>query len=174
MISHASSEANATTLSIPSARLLFFGNRVYGTGRRLCYQQVKQALAARGLTPLRSVYRVWDAASFETSITGRYLVAINMHKDCGNAHSPVEAFRIAQLVNARILVLSERSHTKDEVEFAGVVRFFDNASAIVDAYERLVSIGDAATIAKKSALDAARCFQRRFRPGAIFARAGMY
>ena len=93
-----------------------------------------------------------------------------MHKDCGQRHSHLEAFRIAKLLSAGRLVLSERAHPRDEHEHAEVVTFFDNANHLRALYSGLVRADAWRGVAER----AAARFRERFEPHAIFRRAGVY
>jgi hypothetical protein len=87
--------------------------------------------------------------------------------------------QVSKALLAGRLVLSERSHPKDEAEFAGLgISFYDNMSAIATAYEALVhsysSFGPMGAGALADATRRIRAFRRRFAPRLIFERAHVY
>ena len=98
----------------------------------------------------------------------------------------MEGFRVAMLLNARHprLVLSERVHPRDEQEYAGIVRFYDNMSAIADAFRsfdkpelvkrRRGAGGSSSPPWELPAREASSLFRRRFAPEAVFRRAKVF
>lgn len=115
--------------------------------------------------------RVWSDAEF-AQLMGRFSVFLNMHKNCGSAHEPVEVFRVNKLLSAGGLVISERSYPKDEQEFEGIVSFADGMAGVAEEYLRLAHMPKA----ERETLAGARAarFVARFAPARIFERAGIY
>lgn len=79
-------------------------------------------------------------------------------------------FRVAKLLNAEKLVLSERCHPRDEAEYEGMVLFLDNASHIIERHRHVSQSGEWLALAQR----ASARFREHFRPSAVFRRAGIY
>lgn len=79
-------------------------------------------------------------------------------------------FRVAKLLNAEKLVISERCHPRDEAEYEGMVLFRDNASHIIQAHQHASQSGNWLALARR----ASARFREKFQPSAIFLRAGIY
>ena len=96
--------------------LIFPGQPMFGSLRTRCWFRLKRRLGHR----LQYVYNVWNDTMFAREIVGRYNLSLNLHRECGDAQQPLEAFRISQLVSAGRLVISERSYPRDEAEYQGI------------------------------------------------------
>ena len=114
-------------------------------------------------------FSAFSDEAFVDRVLGRANVFVNLHKACGEAHNPV-VFRVAKLLSAGRLVLSERAHPDDEIEYAGMVTFLPNVSEIATAFERIVAGGDW----RRRADEASARFRKRFQPRAVFRRANVY
>ena len=97
---------------------------------------------------------------------GSHEVFLNLHKFCGERH-PV-TFRNAVLLNEGKLLLSERAHCQDELEYDGMISFHDVGS-LPSAYEAILASDWRTTQAA-----ARRRFASRFAPPALFRRAAIY
>ena len=65
------------------------------------------------------VYSVWNVSAFAALMRHRQ-VFLNLHKGCGDAHQPLEAFRVAQILSAGVgLILSEPAYPRDAAEYEG-------------------------------------------------------
>lgn len=154
--------------------LLFFGNVRDGPPRHKCFKELQGLLVGEKLA---NTFRAWDDESYQRLLR-EHAIWLNLHKGCGDAHNPI-TFRVSKALLAGRLILSERSHPKDEAEFAGLgISFYDNMSAIATAYEALVrsysSFGPKGTGALADATRRIRAFRRRFAPRLLFERALVY
>ena len=155
----------ASAVASARPKLMFFGAPYHGQGRRHCFSDLKQRMRET----LKYTYRVWDDGAFVNRVLSHFTIFLNLHKDCGDSHNPV-TFRVAKLLNAEGLVLSERCHPRDEAEYAGMVLFVNDTASIVSTHTQLVQSGSW----RARAQEAAARFQQRFQPRAIFERAGIY
>ena len=142
--------------------LFFFGNHLE-PGRRRCCRALRLQLRAHNFVHR---FDVFNDASFVSKVLNNYNVFVNIHKVCGDPHSPV-TFRAAKILNAGKLLISERAHPHDEKQYDGVILFVDNITA---AYRRIVADGDWQA---RAAVGVA-AFRRRFQPVDLFERAGIY
>lgn len=136
-------------------------------GRRRCYAELSARL---GRLQLWHTYRAWSDEAMAATLAV-CPVALNLHRTCGNPHSPLQSVRLAALLDGNRFVLSERSHPKDEAEFAGIVEFVDNTSELATVFARLAGLGRMGLYNR--ALNASQRFRQRFQPAAIFERAGL-
>ena len=148
-----------------SGPLMFFGNVRDGPRRHRCYAELRRHLGS----DVYHTYQAFDEEGFRR-LLGQSAIWLNLHKACGDAHNPV-TFRVPKLLHAGRLVLSERSHPKDEAQFRGLVEFHDNMSAIAQRFRELAARPREYT--ERAHLAAAR-FRHRFAPEAIFVRARIY
>ena len=172
-------QPQAVHTSTPS--LTFFGQLRWYQHRREMWHLVKKALGKRA----HDVNDVSDERAFAkllttASLSGGYRrfrvppasIFLNMHKHGGREGGarPV-TFRVAKLLDAGALVISERCHPDDEAEFAGVVDFVEEAEVLA-SFLRLAN----ASATHRHALAAERRerFRERFEPRGIFERAGIY
>ena len=89
---------------------------------------------------------------------------------CGDKHNPIASSRIAKLVTARALVISESAFTRDEAELAGAASFVPFAEVGAEfARLRQLSSEERRDLARARA----EWFEKRFQPGAILRRAGI-
>ena len=101
-------------------------------------------------------------------------VFLNLHQRCGDdaedLTQPFEAFRAADLLGHRALLISARSDPRDEANFDGIVAFA-NLSATEDVYRALATL----STAERTSLAKARSaeFRRRFDPETLFRAAGV-
>ena len=79
--------------------------------------------------------------------------------------------RLAQLLSAGKLVLSEASYARDAAEYTHMVTFAPDARALAAEYRALVAGGNDWQAAARAS---ARRFRERFQPVDIFRRAGVY
>ena len=142
--------------------LFFFGNHLE-PGRRPCSRELHRVL---GRQRFHHRFDIFNDEDFVSKVLDQYNVFVNLHKRCGDRHNPV-TFRVAKLLNAGKLVLSERSYAHDERTHEGAVLFVDSVTA---AYQQLVREGDWAVHAAAAAAE----FRRRFQPADLFQRAGVY
>ena len=111
---------------------------------------------------------VWDERAF-----GELLAAsdffVHLHKRCETGHAPV-TFRVPMLLSAGKIVLSERSHPKDEAVYQDLVAFAPQ--------EEIVRL-HAAVAAERPARRAERMqrvqrdFEARFAPRNVFREASI-
>jgi len=145
--------------------LLFFGNHK----ERPCWNQVYQRLNTR----LEVVYWAWDDAKYE-SVLDTHNIFVNLHKGCSgqptDLHNPV-TWRNAKLLNAHALIISQRSYSRDEKEFEGLIDFVE-LEEIPDRYAQLLNMSVSAR--QQIADERARLFAHNFDPRRIFERAGIY
>ena len=88
-----------------------------------CLRRLAGALKAVGATIGVNVQEtVWDDSGFRT-IINESDIYLNLHNDCAHPHNPLETFRLAKLLNAHALMISERSHPSDEREFEDLISF---------------------------------------------------
>ena len=166
-----------TALPASPPKLVFLGLLSEGhPERRRCLMQLRDALAPV-TSSLQLISGAWNPTSFQQLVDGGH-VYVNVHKHCGDAHQPV-TFRHAKLLNAEAgPLLSEPSYPADEREYAGMVTFLSNMSAIATEYMRLRVMSDAtrrgAGPARRRGRAAAAAFRRSFQPRDIFWRAGLY
>ena len=176
----------------PGSSCLFFLGNPYEHGgsrtggRARCFAQLLRALGPA----LRHTNRVWSDEWLLERVLTRCPLFLNLHKDCGKADeagkegrgegrgegSALE-IRVPKLLDAARLVVSERSHPLDEAEFAGLVRFEDNMSMVIQAFRehtKLISTAEGRRQAERHANAIAVRFQERFAPEAIFERANVY
>lgn len=135
--------------------------------RKACYTELSKAL---GKGNLYSTSQAWNEVSFASQALQRSDIFVNLHKQCGDAHNPV-TWRNPTLLAQNKLILSERAHPSDESEYDGLVRFFDNMSAIADEYLKLREPGSGW---RQMADAGGERFRQRFQPRDIFARAQVY
>ena len=169
--------------------LVFFGAYFISRARQQAWAKLSEALGER-LVGVRSVYT--DVAFDRWLLGNSSLVFLNLHKGSGDHHNPVSV-RLARLLSAGGLVISERSYPADEAQFAGIVPFLnvtidrrcpqrgekqmpscalDDVSAIVSEFEKISSLS--AERRQAEADRRAALFARDFAPDAIFRRAGVY
>ena len=148
-------------------RLLFFGNPNDGPPRKACFRSLRRLLGER----LEHTFSAFTEARWRDKVLARANVFVNLHKECTERHNPI-TFRVPKLLNAGRLVLSERAHPADEREWAGIVSFYDNITALAAAFLQLVD-DDGANGWEPRARAANAAFRERFAPGAVFRRAGI-
>jgi hypothetical protein len=150
--------------------LLFVGS-VSFPQRRRCMSALRKNLSALATRDaMRLVERAFDDDTFHRKVLGSAGVFLNLHKACGDAHNPVEGFRVAKLLNAGRLVISERAHPLDERAYDGTVLFCDSMAAVADLYAKLAANGSWLALAAKGAAN----FRTQFAPRRIFERARIY
>ena len=143
-------------------RLFFFGNPSDGPLRKACFRSLRRLLGDR----LEYTFSTFSEARWRTKVLARANVFVNLHKECTEAHNPI-TFRVPKLLNAGRFVLSERAHPDDEREYAGIVSFHDNVSALAAAFTQLVESGQWEPRARA----ASAAFRERFAPREVFRRA---
>ena len=119
---------------------------------------------------LLQTYEAWDDDAL-AALFGQYDVFLNLHKNCANRDAPIEAFRVALLLDAGKLVLSERGPDADEAEYAGLATFA-RPRAIPALHSELVRRGSVGYREQQRHVHA--LFRSRFAPQRIFERAGVY
>ena len=172
--------------------LFFLGSasRFSGKHRYWCLRDLQKLLGKQ------LYYRdnVWDEVMY-TELMNRHDIFLNIHKGCGDWHNPV-TFRVANILNAGGLIISERAHAEDEhmfknlVTFVPISKYMDpsvhsgltlgipasererNFSAIAEEYWRTTRLSSRERAA--AATRRQRLFQARFSPTRIFQRAGIY
>ena len=169
--------------------LVFFGAHFISRARQQAWAKLSEALGER-LVGVRSVYT--DAAFQRWLSDNSSLVFLNLHKGTGDHHNPVSV-RLARLLSAGGLVISERSYPADEAQYAGIVPFLnvtidrrcpqrgekqmpscalDDVSAIVSEFEQISTMSAGQRHAEASRR--AALFAREFAPEVIFRRAGLH
>mmetsp|Transcript_6209 Transcript_6209/g.14388 ORF Transcript_6209/g.14388 Transcript_6209/m.14388 type:complete len:155 (-) Transcript_6209:14-478(-) len=102
-----------------------------------CWRILAQQQPFTKTTPspvaLSHVYTAFDDTHFEIQLV-RHLLFLNLHKECGTRRAKsnaagraipgADAFRLAQLLSRRALVISEHAHQRDETEYADTNAFF--------------------------------------------------
>ena len=173
-------DATSSAGSPKDERLLFLGNPAVSRERRACYASLKRLLPRRSL---RYTTRTWDEVKLG-ELLRKHAFFVNIHKSCGDALSPMEGFRMASLLSAGGLVISERSHPRDELEYRSLVTFADNMSQIAQIYLRQLEQHrrrpadpgsgalDGAALAARAAARRKR-FARRFDARRVLRRAGV-
>ena len=158
-----------------SLQLLFLGDPTESPGRQACYNELKGSLPPAAI---RWVYHAWSDAALER-VMRKHVFFVNIHRTCGDAQSPLEGFRMAPLLRAGKVVLSERSCPRDEAEYRGLVTFADNMSHLAQEYLRLRSqYEDQAgpswlELVERAADERATMFSRRFSEKQIWMRSGL-
>ncbi|KAL1523692.1 hypothetical protein AB1Y20_018623 [Prymnesium parvum] len=143
--------------------LFFFGDTSNNPKRHTCYKQLKKLLGQS----VKHTYRAFNDAGYAKVVLA-FDIHVNLHKECGDAHNPI-TFRVAKLLNARKLIISEHAHPKDEEEFAGMLVYADNMSHVAALYRSLAQYEW-----RERARVAAARFRRKFQPVDIFKRARIY
>ena len=102
---------------------------------------------------------------------------LNLHKQCGAeavnpppSEAPLESFRLAVLLSAKALVVSERSAFVDEAAFAGLVDFAP-LTHVPQAFTRIANM----TRAQRRTLaeERSKRFAANFRPASLFQSSGL-
>ena len=90
--------------------------------------------------------------------------------EAGDSHYPGTVPRLAKLLNARALVISEHGYPADEAELGPTVSFvpFDGIGAEFERLRRMP-----ASVRQSLAVQRADWFAKRFAPGDILRRAGI-
>ena len=105
----------------PARELTFFGTHRAG---RECpkYERDKGRVPAGGAIPLKIFNNVWRQAEWERVTRERRASAyISFHKHCGNSLSPLESFRLSQLLSFGALVVAEDSDAADVALYKDIV-----------------------------------------------------
>ena len=172
--------ASATQQS-HETRLLFLGSIVHRTGcsqpllgpRQMqvgCRQSCKEALnAAVAAGWLRIENATWSPRELRT-VLGSHGIYVSVHKACATTSSPVPP-RVAMLLNAKALVISEHSSARDEAQFAGMVSFVPFAN-LEQEFSRLRSLGRDER--RQLAASRAKRFAERFAPWRVYQEAGVH
>lgn len=108
--------------------------RATARGRGVAWLRRRQLPRSRGtellvdgeLTVCQAIETLWSDEKLQRRL-GDASIFVNWHKNCLAADQPLETFRIAALLSLGALVVSQRSHARDEAEFAGLVDFVDDA-----------------------------------------------
>ena len=107
--------------------LVLFGKIPPGNSwRRAFWISLTSHLVALGASPqlLRQVYNIWKPEQYATFLrSGRASIFLNVHKGCGDAHNPI-TFRVARLLSARALLISESAYDADMADYDGLVDFY--------------------------------------------------
>ena len=144
--------------------LMFFGDPNNNPKRKECYRELKSLLGPR----VRHTYRAFSHATFATNVLSNFDIFVNLHKTCGEAHNPI-TWRNAKLLNSRKMIISERSHPKDEAEYSGMMLWVSNMSEVAAQYQQYAN-GGWRDFAQKASVR----FRRKFHAIDIFERAGIY
>ncbi len=103
----------------PARELTFFG--MHRAGRE-CPKSERGRVPAGGAIPLKSFNNVWRAAEWARATRERRASAyITFHKHCGNAMSPLESFRLSQLLSFGALVVAEDSDAADVALYKDII-----------------------------------------------------
>jgi hypothetical protein len=153
-------EASSSTSPRP---MVFFGDAANHPQRGRCYLELKAMLGDK----LVKTYRAFTDDSFG-AVVKNFDIFVNLHKECGVRHNPV-TWRSPKLLNSRKMVISERAHPLDELEYDGMLLWADNMSDVARLYRQFAAGGW-----RKFAERAHERFKRRFDAAAIFERAGIY
>jgi len=171
--------ASRTVANVEAPPSLKFLGLVDSTTYRMrCWRILAQQQPFTKTTPspvaLSHVYTAFDDTHFEIQLV-RHLLFLNLHKECGTRRAKsnaagraipgADAFRLAQLLSRRALVISEHAHQRDETEYADTNAFFVNFEHIGRETDRLLRLSVAA---KRQLIDnGTRVFERHFVPSAI-------
>jgi len=156
--------------SDPAGPLCFLGAFKNYKRRKACLAAVSSELGSA----FEKHDDVWKDSAYE-ALLKRHDIFLNIHNYCMDGHNPV-TFRVARLLNARGIVISERCHPKDEIEFDGIVTFVNTTvswpAALAAAYNRTAAM----PAHERTSLAARRhrLWTKRFAPATIFERAGLY
>jgi hypothetical protein len=93
----------------------------------------------------------------------------NLRPALRGLHVAIESFRLAPLLSAGAVILSERCDAVDEEAYAGLVHF-DHAADISSTFARVWVERDSIA----SASSRAATFERRFAPSRLFKQSGAY
>ena len=154
-------------------RLAFFGNVGNNTwgNRSACWRALKHTLPAGALASSFSSWTSREGTARALGALGG--IHLNLHRWCGNVSSPVafEAFRAALLLSAGAVLISERSHPRDEAAFSGMVTF----ASLQDIPRMYARISRLSREQRQAMGDVARArFERSFTAVQVFERAGIY
>ena len=158
-----------------SLQLLFLGHPYDDLGRRACYKELKESLPR---SFLRWVYHAWSGAALQR-VMRKHVFFVNIHRTCGDTQSPLESFRLATLLRAGKVVLSERSYPRDEAEYRGLVTFANNMSDLAHHYLRLRAQYENQArsswleLVERTADERATTFSRRFSEKQVWMRSGL-
>jgi len=141
--------------------MLFFGNPAY----RPCWSEVEKDM--NGM--LEAEYSVWDDSGF-SQVLDKHSIFLNLAKGC-EERPPAAFFRIAKLLNANALIISQRLYYSDEQQLDGMVDFVEIANIPNKYLELAASNG---TYRQQLAKARADRFRDKFQPAKIFERAGIY
>lgn len=86
--------------------------------------------------------------------------------------APFESVRAATHLSYGVSLLSERSHPRDEREFAGLVEFVNGSAAMIEAFQRKSSEILAMGVERYTA-ELRSNYTQRFSPEVIFSKAGI-
>ena len=162
-------------------KLLFLGSAhhrtgcsqpLMGPGRKQvgCSQTCVGALNASVAAGwLRIVDKAWSPKELRTVLLS-HGVYVSVHKACATTSNPVPP-RVAMLLNAKALVISEHSSARDEGQFEGMVSFvpFSNLEQEFSRL-RLLSRDERQQLAESRA----KRFAERFAPWRVYQEAGVH
>jgi hypothetical protein len=155
----ATAEGNAQARGA-SPRAMFLGDATLEE-RPSCFPPLRHLVSP--------VNDVWSEASLRQLIaTSTSPVFVNIHKRClhDEATQPLESVRIAMLLSAGAIVLSQHAAPHDEALFDGIVEFA-SLDAMPRAISALLARPDLHTLARERHAK----FRRRFEPGTLLAKA---
>lgn len=113
----------------------------------------------------------WTEAAF-MGILRHHNIFLNLHKgDCKWERNPFAAVRASRLLSAGGILISEKSYSKDETEFAGLVDFV-NFDAIPSTYANYFT-QDPVTY-ENLRMSRRSTYMTKFAPTAIFTNADIY
>ena len=147
--------------------------------RYLCIRMLRYDFQAR----LEMIDDLWDEDAYTSLIRG-HDIFLNIHKTCGDPDNPV-TFRVAKILNSGGLVVSERSFSRDEIEYDGLVDFVspdtrdvassDKGASMAAVARRYLWVANLSSVERRDLGVARRqLFRVRFDPVRIFQRAGVY
>jgi hypothetical protein len=123
----------------------------------------------RRIAPAKIVHvdGIWTEPNM-ARLLEKHSLFLNLHQTPARVHLEP---RLSVLLSAGALVVSERCHVLDEYEYTGLVDFVDRAR-LADALLRVLSL----SADERGALVQGRqaAFARRFDPGRLFDRAGVW
>ena len=162
-------------------RLLFLGSARHRTGCSQpkmgpgqkqvgCSQSCVGALNASVAAGwLRIESNAWNPTQLRTVLLS-HGIYVSVHKACATTSNPVPP-RVAMLLNAKALVISEHSSARDEAQFEGMVSFVPFANLEQEFSRlRLLSRDERQQLAESRA----KRFAERFAPWRVYHEAGVH
>lgn len=135
-----------------------------------CSQSCKEALSAAVAAGwLRIENATWSPRELR-AVLDSHGIYVSVHKACATTSSPVPP-RVAMLLNAKALVISEHSSARDEAQFVGMVSFVPFAN-LEQEFSRLRLLGRDER--RQLAASRAKRFAERFAPWRVYQEAGVH